>query len=217
MRHQLLILNRGRKRAPNLRAADRVIVGLCALFMRPERVPRSAIVLKPSTLLHLHSLLRRRKYRLLFSPKRGRRSGPKGPNQELIDAVIEMKRRNSNWSCPRIAWRLQALAEGDLSERARTRARELANDADLRVQPSNAFLNTPAAHYGPDRRLPTPGTILKRSFKGRNLEVRILDDGFEFEGRRYQSLSAIASEVAGSRWNGFAFFALEGNARKAGA
>ena len=58
IRHQLLVLNRGRKRAPNLRAADRIIVGLCTLFMRPARVLRSAIVLKPSTLLHLHSVLR---------------------------------------------------------------------------------------------------------------------------------------------------------------
>ena len=55
VRHQLLILNRGRKRAPNLRATDRIIAGLCALFIRPARVVRSAIVLKPSTLLHLHS------------------------------------------------------------------------------------------------------------------------------------------------------------------
>src|SRR5678816_4344532 len=54
VRHQLLVLNRGRKRAPNLRATDRIIAGLCALFMRPARVVRSAIVLKPSTLLHLH-------------------------------------------------------------------------------------------------------------------------------------------------------------------
>jgi hypothetical protein len=58
VRHQLLVLNHGRKRAPNLRAADRVIAGLCTLFMRPARVLRSAIALKPSTLLHLHSVLR---------------------------------------------------------------------------------------------------------------------------------------------------------------
>src|ERR1700682_5582730 len=77
VRHQLLVLNRGRKRAPNLRAADRIIAGLCTLFMRPARVLRSAIVLKPSTLLHLHSVLRKRKYRMLFSPERGRRPGPK--------------------------------------------------------------------------------------------------------------------------------------------
>ena len=53
LRHQLLILNRGRKRAPNLGPADRIIVGLCALFIRPARVFRSAIVLKPSTLLSI--------------------------------------------------------------------------------------------------------------------------------------------------------------------
>ena len=70
VRHQLLVLSRGRKRAPNLRAADRIIVGLCTLFIRPARVFRSAIVLKPSTLLHFHSLLSKRKYRILFSPKR---------------------------------------------------------------------------------------------------------------------------------------------------
>src|SRR6266852_4801782 len=66
VKHQLRILNRGRKPAPNLRAADRIIAGLCALFMRPARVLRSAIVLKPSTLLHLHNVLSRRKYRMLF-------------------------------------------------------------------------------------------------------------------------------------------------------
>ena len=103
VKHQLRILNRGRKRAPNLRAADRIIAALCTLFMRPARVLRSAIVLKRSTLLHLHNLLRRRKYRMLFSPQRGRRPGPNGPKKELIDAVVEMKRRNPSWGCPRIA------------------------------------------------------------------------------------------------------------------
>ena len=59
-RHQLLVLNRGRKRAPNLRAADRIIAGLCALFLRRVHVLRSAIVLKPSTLLHLQRVMRKR-------------------------------------------------------------------------------------------------------------------------------------------------------------
>jgi putative transposase len=111
VRHQLLVLNRGRKRAPNLRAADRIIAGLCTLFMRPARVLRSAIVLKPSTLLHLHSVLRKRKYRLLFSPERRHRPGPKGPKKDLIDAVVAMKRRNPRWGCPRIAQQI-ALAFG---------------------------------------------------------------------------------------------------------
>src|SRR6516165_8810561 len=103
MRHQVLILNRGRKRAPNLRSSDRIIAGLCTLLMRPARVLRSAVVLKTSTRLHFHKMLIQQKYRLLFSPKRVRRPGPKGPTKELIDAVIEMKRRNRTWGCKQIA------------------------------------------------------------------------------------------------------------------
>src|SRR5436309_5701797 len=91
VRHQLLILNRGRKRAPNLRVTDRIIVGLCTLFIRPARLLRSAIVLKPSTLLHLHSVLRKRKYRRLFSPEHRHRPGPKEPKKDLIDAIVGLK------------------------------------------------------------------------------------------------------------------------------
>ena len=111
VRHQLLILSRGRKRAPHLRATDRIIAGLCTLFMPPARILRSAIGLRPSTLLHLHKVLKKRKYRMLFSPPCGRRPGPKGPNQELIDAVVAMKRRNPRWGCPRIAQQI-SLAFG---------------------------------------------------------------------------------------------------------
>ena len=111
IRHQLLIRNRGSKRAPNLRATDRIAGGLFTLFLKPARLLRSAIVLKPSTLLRLHGLLRKRKYRLLFSPQLRRRPGPKGPSQEVIDAVVAMKRRNSGWGCPRIAEQI-AMAFG---------------------------------------------------------------------------------------------------------
>ena len=111
MRHQVLILNRGRKRAPNLRASDRIIAGLCTLLMRPARVMRSAVALKTSTLLHFHKMLIHQKYRLLFSPKRVRRPGPKGPTKELIDAVVEMKRRNGTWGYKPIAQQI-ALAFG---------------------------------------------------------------------------------------------------------
>jgi putative transposase len=110
LRHQVLILNRGRKRAPNLRASDRIIAGLCTLLVRPVRVLRSAVVLKPSTLLHFHKMLTKQKYRLLFSPNRTRRPGPKGPARELIAAVVEMKRRNRK-GCKRISQQI-ALAFG---------------------------------------------------------------------------------------------------------
>ena len=79
--------------------------------MRAARVLRSAIVLKPSTLLHLHRVLRQRKYRVLFSPEHRHRPGPKGPKKDLIDAVVAMKRRNPNWGWPRIAQQI-ALAFG---------------------------------------------------------------------------------------------------------
>ena len=103
VKHQLLILHRSRKRSPNLRPADRVVAGLCALLIRPGRLIRSAIVLSPSTFLRLHQALQKRKYRLLFSPKVRKKPGPKGPTQEVMAAVVDMKRRNPTWGCPRIA------------------------------------------------------------------------------------------------------------------
>ena len=111
VKHQLLILNRCRKRSPNLGLADRTVAGLCALLMRPGRLIRSAIVLKPSTLLRFHRALNTRKYRLLFSPKVRKKPGPKGPSQEGVAAVVDMKQRNLSWGCPRIAQQI-ALAFG---------------------------------------------------------------------------------------------------------
>jgi transposase InsO family protein len=83
--------------------ADRVIAGVCALFIRPGRLVRSAIVLKPSTLLRFHRALTTRKYRQLFSSTRRAKPGPKGPTQEVIAAIVDMKHRNPTWGCPRIA------------------------------------------------------------------------------------------------------------------
>src|SRR5439155_9187056 len=97
VKHQLLILNRSRQRAPNLRLSDRIVAGWCTLFMRPSRLLRLAIALKPSTLLHLHQILTKRNYRLLFSPKGKRKPGPKGPSKELIDAIVATKQRNPFW------------------------------------------------------------------------------------------------------------------------
>src|SRR5450759_5970102 len=94
VKQQLLILNRSRQRSPNLLTSDRLVAGWCALLIRPARLIRSAIVLKPSTLLSLHQALKNRKYRLLFSSQHRRKTGPKGPNKELIEAVVKMKQSN---------------------------------------------------------------------------------------------------------------------------
>jgi putative transposase len=103
VKHQLLILNRSRRRAPNLNVWDRLIAGCCSFWITPRRFGRVAIVLKPATLLSFHRALVRRKYRQLFSPKGKYKPGPKGPDPDLIRAVVEMKQRNPTWGCPRIA------------------------------------------------------------------------------------------------------------------
>ena len=104
--HQLVILNRSRRRAPNLTTADRIVMGLCTFFMNPSRIRKVAAALEPATLLAFHRALKERKYRRLFSPQRRGKSGPKGPSKELIQAIVEMKRRNPRYGCPRIAQQL---------------------------------------------------------------------------------------------------------------
>ena len=85
------------------------IAGFCPLLIYPGRLIRSAIALKPSTLMRFHRALKDRKYRLLFSPKPPMKPGPKGPGHEVIAAVVQMKQRNPSWGCPRIAQQI-ALA-----------------------------------------------------------------------------------------------------------
>ena len=138
--------------------------------------------------------------------------------------VTELKRRyhdlfgEASRSCNRahlfrrIAWRLQAQAEGDLSERARQRAAELANDLDLRLRAPRSFwreieCNGDSANRDP--RLPPAGTVVERIYQGQILRVAVLAAGFEYEGKHYRSLSAIAHRVTGTRWNGFHFFGLK--------
>ena len=110
VKHQLVILNRGRKRAP--KPAHR---GSChCRFVQSFHAPATYRSLRhhpKSTLLDLQAVLTTRKYRLLFSPRCDGRPGPKGPTKELIDAVVAMKQRNPAWGCPRIAAQV-ALAFG---------------------------------------------------------------------------------------------------------
>jgi hypothetical protein len=125
---------------------------------------------------------------------------------------------NKTWLIKRTAWRLQALAEGDLSERARQQAAALANDADLRMNPPKAKPatapeeRTPTAplRFQPDDRLPPPGTVLTRPYKGQLLQVQVLAHGFEHAGAVYRSLSAVAKAITGSHCNGYLFFRLGG-------
>ena len=116
VKHQLLIVNRSRVRAPVLRSTDRVIVGLCAILMRPTRLLRSAIVLKPSTILSFHRALAKRKYRLLFTPKTRGKPGPTGPSPELVSAILEMKRRNPKFGYQRIADQISLIFDVEIDK-----------------------------------------------------------------------------------------------------
>ena len=123
---------------------------------------------------------------------------------------------NRAWLLKRLAWRLQSLAEGDLSERARQRAAALAHDADLRLSPPRprstlpvAAADRPARRPGKrNHRLPPDGTILTRLYKGTTVHVRVLEQGFVYEGIIYRSLSAVAKAITGSHCSGYRFFHL---------
>jgi len=138
----------------------------------------------------------------------------------------ECRSRHKDFIRKRILWRLQANGDGDLpsralrqaglSERARRRAEELADDADLRLVPPSAPRDSAAGgrtmirefSAGHDQPMPLPGTILTRKYKGRTVQVMVLDKDFDYEGRVYRSLTAVAEAVTGTHWNGLAFFRL---------
>ena len=127
-----------------------------------------------------------------------------------------VRSRHKQYLVRKIAWRLQAIAEGGLSERALRRAEELADVADARVTPPRSDSSpTPGSAprvVGPrDPRLPPVGAAITRKYKGRALSVTVRDDGFEYAGERYPSLSAVAKAITGSHMNGFRFFGLEAN------
>ena len=103
MKQQLLIINRSRKRAPNLSALDRFLLGFWSLFLNPRHILRAAVIIRRSTLLKFHDLLKKRKYRLLYSSGSKEKPGPKGPSRELIQAIVALKQRNPRFGCRRIA------------------------------------------------------------------------------------------------------------------
>ena len=94
MKQQLLVINRSRHRAPNLSTLDRFLLGFWSLFLNPRHLRRAAVIIRPSTLLKFHDLLKQRKYRLLYSSAGSQRKpGPKGPSQTLIQAIVVMNQQ----------------------------------------------------------------------------------------------------------------------------
>ena len=139
LKHQLLIINRPRKRAPNLCASQRLLLGFWSLFLHPRRILRCAVILKPSTLLRFHAALKAYKYRWLYSRPQQSKPGPKGSALELIRAIVEIKQRNPRFGCPLIAQQL-----------AKSFGLEIDKDVVRRVL---------ATHYRPDRGVGGPSWL----------------------------------------------------------
>ena len=117
MKQQLLVINRSRQRAPSLSVIDRFLLGFWSLFLSPHHIRRSAIILRPSTLLRFHEALKKRKYQLLYTSRQKKgKPGPKGPPQELIQVIVEMKRRYPGYGCPKIAEQISKLFGIDINK-----------------------------------------------------------------------------------------------------
>ncbi len=106
LRKQLISVSRHHKRAPNLITIDRMIFGFLTSMINPKRLFRIGIILKPATLLKYHKALVKRKYHLLYSAKSQKKPGPKGPDQAVIDVIVEMKQRNPRYGYRRIAMQI---------------------------------------------------------------------------------------------------------------
>ena len=139
---------------------------------------------------------------------------------ELRQKYGEVFRESTNahnkvWLIKRIAWRMQANIEGDLSERARKRAMEIANDADIRMMPPRERKPTKPKPESTAVQVPVIskasrklafGHSLMRDYKGQNIVVVVKKDGFEWQGQNFKSLTGVAKAVTGKHWNGFNFF-----------
>ncbi len=131
---------------------------------------------------------------------------------------------NRTWLIKKIAYATQEAAKGGLSERARTRATELARDQDLRVRPPQHIHDALKAAAAPTAApaavaadtqvkvvssgLPPVGSVIVKPYRGRRLEVQVVADGFVYEQQHFKSLSAVARRITGANWNGRLFFGI---------
>lgn len=143
---------------------------------------------------------------------------------QLRDHYMEVfgeptRSRNKDYLRKKVAWRIQELAEGGLSDRANAQIEKLAEDAPARWRrPRGTPKLIPFAEdTEPERdpRLPDVGEKISRTYKGGEHQVTVLEAGFEYQGKTYPSLSKIAREITGTNWNGFLFFGLQKRSKEA--
>ena len=131
--------------------------------------------------------------------------------RELYDA--EPRSKNKAHLQKLLAWRIQELADGGLSGRAKARIAELAPLALAELHRRQRRRN-PDQRPARDPRLPPPGTVLRRTYRDEEHQVTVLGEGFEYRGAIYRSLSQVAREITGTRWNGYLFFRLASTRRR---
>lgn len=121
---------------------------------------------------------------------------------------------NKAYLIKKIAYKLQETTDGGLSNEAKTQIINLIekydpiNNKALRPQIVSAGKTVVSIPFMRDKRLPIPGTIIQKKYKGQDYHIKVLDKGFEYKDTYYKSLSAIAFEITGAHWNGFDFFSL---------
>lgn len=137
------------------------------------------------------------------------------PTKELIEKYTELfdgKKSPTNnrvYLWKRIAFRIQEVEYGGLSGDAKDKLQELIKEFDpINHVAKSTQVETPKKKDGRDRRLPIPGTLVMKDYKGTKYEVKVLEKGFEFKNKSYKSLSAITKEITGAHWNGYLFFGL---------
>jgi hypothetical protein len=137
--------------------------------------------------------------------------------QERYEALFQGKKspiNNRTYLWRRISYKMQEIEYGGLPKEAQDKLQELINEHDpindksLRHEkalPETQAVKTKSKPVR-DRRLPIPGTIITKEYKGTKIQVKVLEKGFEYQNKVYRSLTAIAKEVTGAHWNGFLFF-----------
>ena len=137
------------------------------------------------------------------------------PFEELLERYKELYGEDASgnhkiYIWRKIAYKLQERKQGSLSVKAKARLKALIEEYDpinnKALRPDKPALCLPAiAKY---KRLPIPGTVITKEYKDAKYQVKVLEKGFEYKGKIYKTLSAIAKEITGSHWNGYLFFNL---------
>jgi len=132
----------------------------------------------------------------------------------VLFGVTELSCENRTYLLKRIAYKLQEQVHGGLSKKAKSKLETLiqaydpVNNKTLRPQVISAGQVVNALPFMRDKRLPIPGTFIRKKYKGKEHIIHVLEKGFEYNGKKFRTLTAVAQEITGAHWSGYEFFNL---------